>query len=133
MAQVETKGGTDIMMTRLEVFAARAGLLLSLAACSGSGGSGTVNGAGFVTTSCTTASLCTQIYVPPSAVSQENSTCTGAEQGTPGTGCSTKGLIGCCTDTSSASREEQCYYTRQEASLEEGQCKQMGKTWSSTL
>jgi hypothetical protein len=77
--------------------------------------------------------LCTQILVPTSGVAAENSTCTGMEMGTPGTGCSTKGIVGCCVDKASAAQEVQCYYSAMNASLDQGLCTKSGKTWQKTL
>jgi hypothetical protein len=55
------------------------------------------------------------------------------EMGTPGTGCSTKGIVGCCVDKASAAQEVQCYYSAMNASLDQGLCTKSGKTWQKTL
>jgi len=55
------------------------------------------------------------------------------EMGTPGTGCSTKGIVGCCVDKSNAAQEVQCHYSAMNASLYQGLCTKSGKTWQKTL
>jgi hypothetical protein len=107
-------------------------------ACSGSGGGGGSAGAGgsggsgTETFSCTQSGLCTQILVPSSGVSGETSSCTNIQKGTPGTGCSTKDLTGCCTGLGGPSDETQCYYNATSIQLTtyQGLCKTMKGTWS---
>jgi hypothetical protein len=102
----------------------------AIACSSGSGGSGN----GSVTFSCnaTTAGLCTQILVPQSEVSQETSTCTNTEMGTPGTGCPSANIVGCCKLSSGEANEEQCYYTATAAEAGKSACTG-SSTWSTTL
>jgi hypothetical protein len=105
----------------------------SVACSSSSSEGGGTGGSGTVTFSCYVASqsLCTQILAPPSAVSSEQSTCTNMEQGTPGTGCLTTGLVGCCK-LGGSSDEEQCYYSAEEASTGMAACTGAGVSWSTT-
>jgi hypothetical protein len=125
---------------RSVTFGALAAVAIAAFGCSGSGGGGGGSGgsggsgSGSTTVSCTTSTLCTQIVVPSSGVSTENSTCTGVEMGKPGTGCSTTGLVGCCKLASSGeSQEEQCYYSAEEESEDKSLCATMKGTWSATL
>ena len=110
-----------------------AGMTTLLACSSGSGGSG--SGSGTVTFSCnaSAANLCTQLLVPSSEVSSESSSCTESEKGTPGTGCPTTGVVGCCTFTSGGSDEVQCYYSASVAMAGMSACSSEQGTWSTTL
>jgi hypothetical protein len=103
-----------------------AALLASIGGCGSSGGSGDA-----VTFSCnqSSASICVQILVPSSELSAEQSTCTNVESGTPGTGCPTTGLIGCCKQTIDVGTEDECYYDASLAMMFKASCK---GTWSTT-
>jgi hypothetical protein len=88
-----------------------------------------------VTFSCTqsSANLCTQIVVPQAEVDSEQTVCTGMESGTPGTGCSTSGLIGCCVAGGTGeAAETQCYYSKDTAMSGQSVCTEEGGTWSKT-
>jgi hypothetical protein len=133
---------TGAMMTRSSIFGVFA-VVLAAMGCSGNGGggggaagSGGADGSGTDTTtaSCTVAAsgLCTQILVPSSSVSEENTQCTTIQKGTTGTGCSTTGLLGCCKEPSGASQETQCYYLAQNLSIDKSLCSTMKGTWSAT-
>ena len=76
--------------------------------------------------------MCVELLVPTSGVAAETSTCTGTQKGTPGTGCPTAGLVGCCKSTSNPSNEEDCYYGAMEASVGMSICKGT-HVWSTTM
>jgi hypothetical protein len=103
-----------------------------LAACSSSSGG---SGSGTVTFSCNAsmAALCTQLLVPAAEVSSESSSCTQSEMGTPGTGCPSAGLVGCCKYTGDNADEEQCYYNATVAQSGMGSCTSMMGIWSTTM
>ena len=97
------------------------------------GGGGGGSGGGTVLFSCDEPGIaCTQLLVAPSEVTTEQQTCSGVEHGTPGTGCSTTGIVGCCKSTNNPSQEEQCYYSAQEATIGKGLCTGT-KVWSNTI
>ena len=104
----------------------------ALAACSSSGGG---PGNGMVTFSCNApvAGICTQLPVPAAEVSSESSSCTESEKGTPGTGCPSTGIVGCCKYTGANAGEEQCYYDATVAQAGMGSCTSMMGTWSTTM
>ena len=101
----------------------------------GSGSSSGSGGGGMVTFSCnaTAANLCTQLLVPSSEVSSESSSCMQSEMGTPGTGCPSAGLVGCCKYPNNSASEEQCYYSATVAMAGMSSCTSMKGTWSTTL
>jgi len=122
-------------MSRTSITWAFVSFFAVVACSSSSGGSGSGgSGNGSVTFSCnaTTAGLCTQIVVPPSEVSQETSTCTSTEMGTPGTGCPSANVIGCCKLSTGEADEEQCYYTATAAEAGKSVCTG-SSTWSTTM
>ncbi len=106
--------------------------MTTLLACSSSSGG---SGSGAVTFSCNAAAanLCTQLLVPSSEVSSESSTCMTSEMGTPGTGCPTAGLVGCCKFANNSADEEQCYYSATAAMSGMSVCTSMKGTWGTTL
>jgi hypothetical protein len=110
--------------------------MTTLLACSSSSGGGSGSGpGGGVTFSCnaSAANLCTQLLVPSSEVSSEASSCMQSEMGTPGTGCPTTGLVGCCKFANNDADEEQCYYSATAASAGMSVCTSMKGTWGTTL
>jgi hypothetical protein len=128
------------MTMRSLTFGTLAAVAIATFGCSGSGsgsgggGGSAGSGQGSATVSCTvaSASLCTQILVPSSSVSSENSECTSIQMGTTGTGCSTTGLVGCCKEMAGASQETQCYYSAADESVDKSLCSTMKGTWSPT-
>ena len=107
-------------------------------AAGAAGGAGGSSGGGTEIFSCTLSdgSLCTQLIIPStgSTLSTEQSQCTTIQNGTSGMGCATTGIVGCCLPKAGdASKEEQCAYTANEASVVMGLCTNKGQTWSTTM
>jgi hypothetical protein len=81
----------------------------------------------------TTGTVCAiELGVPLADVSALETSCSGTNDGTPGTACSPDSLTGCCEPPASASSPTWvCYYpgdTENQAS-----CQAAGGTWSATL
>jgi len=110
-------------------------VVATAAAAMGCSGGGAAADQTPATVSCTIASenICTQIVAPEDEVSAENMTCTTIESGTPGTGCSTSGLVGCCHQTSTGEAAEvECYYNASTAMTGQMTCTAQHGTWSTT-
>lgn len=86
---------------------------------------------GDVLFSCTEVSgVCTQILLPPGAVGTYTSQCSMSGLGTPGTGCSTVGLVGCCVQP--PGNLTSCAYNAPVAMSIQMDCKSPG-VWQTSL
>jgi hypothetical protein len=121
------------MVSRATMACGIAAAAIMASACSGSsarvdGGSTSSSSGGAsaaVTFSCTTPDLCTEALAPPSAMAGEEQACM-TEKGTFGTGCSTKGVFGCCVHGVIT----QCSYSANQAAVGQDLCAREGGIWS---